>query len=150
MNDDSAAGAFHVIASVAAAYAGRPDTTPEQILGLVARLAAQLGASAPAADPARHAPVAAPRVQAERAAAPALPVERAVTNDRVFCLCCGKGFKMLKRHLGSEHGLTEDDYRAQFGLPADLPLVAPSYSERKAAYARRVGLGKYSRAEASV
>ncbi len=159
MNDNTAAGAFQVIASVAAAYAGRADTTADQILALVARLSAQLGApGGPAQAPVGAAavpaaPLAAPlaaRSPLAGALPPALPVERAVTNDRVYCLCCGKGFKMLKRHLGSEHGLSEDDYRAQYGLPADLPLVAPSYSERKAAYARKVGLGKYSRAEASV
>lgn len=149
MNDENSAGPFHVIASVAAAYASRPDTTADQILGLVARLSAQLGAVSLPGDSAL--PATAPsRAAAEIPAPPALPVERAVTNDRVYCLCCGKGFKMLKRHLGSEHGLTEDEYRAKFGLPVDLPLVAPSYSERKAAYARKVGLGKYSRAEANV
>ena len=52
---------------------------------------------------------------------------------------------MLKRHLKAEHGLTEDEYRARFDLPADMPLVAPNYSERKAAYAKRVGLGRYQR-----
>ena len=146
MNDDIVGGAHHVIASVAAAYASRPDVSADQILGLVARLSAHFGGvgeSLPATQVAARAPAGAP-------AQPALPVDRAVTKDRVYCLCCGKGFKMLKRHLGSEHGLTEEEYRAEFGLPADFPLVAPSYSERKAAYARKVGLGKYSRAEANV
>ena len=68
-----------------------------------------------------------------------------MTEDTIFCLCCGKGFKMLKRHLGAEHGLTEAEYRVMFNLPADTPLVAPSYSKRKAEYAKRAGLGKYSR-----
>lgn len=76
---------------------------------------------------------------------PAIPIEQAVTEDKVYCLCCGRGFTMLKRHLKAEHGLTEDEYRALYGLPEDMPLVAPAYSERKAAYAKRVGLGKYQR-----
>ena len=70
---------------------------------------------------------------------------QSVTRDEIFCLCCGKGFKMLKRHLGAEHGMTEEDYRAAFDLPPSMPLVAPSYSERKAAYARKAGLGTYAR-----
>ena len=41
--------------------------------------------------------------------------------------------------------MTEDEYRAAFNLDADFPLVAPNYSERKAAYAKEVGLGKYNR-----
>jgi predicted transcriptional regulator len=53
---------------------------------------------------------------------------------------------MLKRHLGSEHGLTEAEYRTMFNLPADFPLVAPSYSRRKADHAKQAGFGKYERA----
>ena len=75
----------------------------------------------------------------------AAPGEQPMTDDTIFCLCCGKGFKMLKRHLGAEHGLTEAEYRVMFNLAADAPLVAPSYSKRKAEYAKRAGLGKYSR-----
>jgi predicted transcriptional regulator len=52
---------------------------------------------------------------------------------------------MLKRHLKAEHGLTEENYRSMFSLPNDMPLVAPSYSARKAEYARSAGLGKHSR-----
>ena len=52
---------------------------------------------------------------------------------------------MIKRHLGVEHGLTEGEYRKLFDLPESMPLVAPSYSDRKAAHAKKVGLGKYHR-----
>jgi predicted transcriptional regulator len=76
---------------------------------------------------------------------PAVPINKAITQDKVFCLCCGKGFKMLKRHLGAEHDLTEAEYRTMFDLPEDLPLVAPSYSKKKANYAKKAGFGKYNR-----
>jgi len=76
---------------------------------------------------------------------PALPISQAVTQNQVFCLCSGIGFKMIKRHLGVEHGLTESEYRKLFDLPESMPLVAPSYSDRKAAHAKKVGLGKYHR-----
>lgn len=76
---------------------------------------------------------------------PAISLDNAVTDDKVHCLCCGKGFTMLKRHLGSVHGLTEAQYRNMFNLPADFPLVAPNYSKRKAEYAKSSGLGKYAR-----
>ncbi|MEI4473487.1 MucR family transcriptional regulator [Frigidibacter sp. MR17.24] len=155
-----------MIASIAAAYAARPDTGIEDIVRLVARLRDELGAGAdtpaahppaprfvPAARPAQPVAPAPAHMSAPRAAvppaaddaAPALPLSQAVTRDKVYCLCCGKGFKMLKRHLGTEHGMTEDQYRRHFGLPEDMPLVAPSYSERKARHAREVGLGKYAR-----
>ncbi|TMV85819.1 MucR family transcriptional regulator [Thioclava sp. BHET1] len=155
MAQSHSTGILDVIASVAAAYAGRPDTSADDILNLVARLSSQLsgfeanndGASAAATAGDSRLSVAPEHAPITARVSPALPLDQAVTNDKVYCLCCGKGFKMLKRHLGSEHGLSEDDYRAMFELPADMPLVAPSYSERKAAYAKQVGLGKYNREE---
>lgn len=128
-----------LLATVAAAYAGRSNVTADDIVALVGKLRRELDGTA--AGPALQA-------AAHGRPEPALPLDRAVTHDKVYCLCCGKGFKMLKRHLGAEHGLTEAAYRNLFDLPEDLPLVAPSYSERKASYAREAGFGKYNRSEA--
>ncbi|MFC2970517.1 MucR family transcriptional regulator [Acidimangrovimonas pyrenivorans] len=136
--------ALDAISIIAAAYAARPDVSIDDIVTLVSRLSAELAVEA---EPRALATATPPASAIEAQPRPALPIEQAVTRDKVYCLCCGKGFKMLKRHLGSEHGLNEDEYRALFGLPEDMPLVAPSYSERKAAYAKQVGLGKYSRDE---
>lgn len=132
-----------LLAAVAASYASRTDVTADDIVALVSKLRREFGD----ADPIL--PVEEAAVRSPGRAEPALPIEKAVTHDKVFCLCCGKGFKMLKRHLGAEHGLTEAAYRAMFGLSEDVPLVAPSYSNRKATYARRVGFGKYDRSETS-
>jgi predicted transcriptional regulator len=131
-----------MLAAVAASYASRADVSADDIIAFVARLRSEFSdtESPRAADSLP--------VQAIARTAPAIPIDKAVTKDKVFCLCCGKGFKMLKRHLGAEHGLTEAAYRAMFGLSEDMPLVAPSYSERKANYARRVGFGKYDRRDA--
>ena len=135
------------IARIVSAYASRSDVTADDIVGLVVKLKHEMG-NVPV--PARIADDTG--VQMEEAtgttsgtAEPALPISQAVTRDRVHCLCCGKSFKMLKRHLGAEHGLTEAEYRARFGLSEDTPLVAPSYSERKADYAKQAGFGKYRR-----
>ncbi|NRB02694.1 MAG: MucR family transcriptional regulator [Rhodobacteraceae bacterium] len=76
---------------------------------------------------------------------PAVDPALSVDPDKVTCLCCGKKFTMLKRHLMAEHGMTEAEYRTRFGLSPDHPLVAPNYSKRKADYARRIGLGKHER-----
>ena len=126
-----------LIAQIVTTYASRPDAKIEDIVALTAKLHAELGL-----DSSNE--VAAPVATSYPARANLTP-ETAVTNDKVFCLCCGRGFKMLKRHLGAEHGLTEQAYRDTFNLPEDYPLVAPSYSERKASYARSVGFGKYER-----
>ncbi|MGC9370091.1 MAG: MucR family transcriptional regulator [Paracoccaceae bacterium] len=128
-----------VIATIVASYAARPDVTPDDIVELLAKLRREMGSQnvvSPAPDAAEEI--------AERPQ-PALPLEKAVTRDKVYCLCCGKGFKMLKRHLTAEHGLSEAEYRRLFDLPDDMPLVAPSYSEKKAAYAKKAGFGKYER-----
>ncbi|TGD61880.1 MucR family transcriptional regulator [Tabrizicola sp. WMC-M-20] len=134
-------GNAEMIANIVSAYASRPDVTVDEIVSLVARLTKEMGGSINAARIDQAAPP-----PADAPVRPAIALDKAVTEDKVYCLCCGKGFKMLKRHLGAEHELTEDQYRAMFNLSADVPLVAPSYSERKASYARRVGFGKYSRA----
>ena len=127
------------IARIVAAFAARPDVGTDQIVELYAQLRGR--STAPAAP--APAPVAEPVQHARRK--PAMSHEQAVTEDKVFCLCCGRGFKMLKRHLGSEHGMTEQEYRMAFGLSEDFPLVAPSYSRKKAAHARQAGFGKYDR-----
>jgi predicted transcriptional regulator len=118
------------IATIAAGFASRTDVSIDDIVALVQRLRSMPGQGAQA--PATR-------------AIPAAKVEESLTEDTIFCLCCGKGFKMLKRHLAAEHGLSEPEYRKMFDLPAEMPLVAPSYSKRKADYAKRAGLGKYSR-----
>ncbi|WP_353475724.1 MucR family transcriptional regulator (plasmid) [Salipiger sp. H15] len=132
-----------MVARIVAAYASRPDVTPDEIVNLYRRLSGEVQ-DAPGAD-ATAAPAAGRQASADGRLHPALPVAQAVTEEKVYCLCCGRGFKMLKRHLGAEHGMTEAQYRAAFGLSEDFPLVAPSYSRKKAAHAKEAGLGKYDR-----
>ncbi|WP_323765209.1 MucR family transcriptional regulator [Marinovum sp.] len=122
---------------IVAAYASRPDVGPDQIVALYRRLAEEF--SRPGGSALRGTAAAPGELR------PALPIDQAVSEDRVTCLCCGRSFKMLKRHLGAEHGMTEAAYRAAFNLPEDFPLVAPSYSRKKANHAKQAGLGKYER-----
>jgi predicted transcriptional regulator len=73
---------------------------------------------------------------------PAVPVKKSISQDALICLCCGKPFKSLKRHLQSEHNLSPDEYRAVFGLKADYPIVAPNYSAQRSSLAKSSGLGR--------
>lgn len=133
------------IGAIVAAYAGRDSSSISGILELTQKLSEHFGAHAYKQDlPASEASVVAMHAVSEPAI-PAVEVSKSVTRDKIYCLCCGRGFAMLKRHLKAEHGLTEEQYRAKFDLPDAYPLVAPSYSERKAKYAKEVGLGKYAR-----
>lgn len=72
---------------------------------------------------------------------PAVSTRKSVLPDRIICLKCGKGFTMLKRHLLSEHDQTPGQYRAQWALDANYPMVAPNYSEIRSTLAKRMGLG---------
>ena len=71
---------------------------------------------------------------------PAVNPKKSVHADYIVCLEDGKKFKSMKRHLAS-HGLTPQQYRAKWGLPADYPMTAPNYSERRSAMAKNIGLG---------
>ena len=73
---------------------------------------------------------------------PAVPVKRSVFPDYIVCLEDGKKLKMLKRHLQTSYGLTPEQYRERWGLPADYPMVAPNYAERRSDLAKKIGLGR--------
>ena len=73
---------------------------------------------------------------------PAVSVKKSVTPDALVCLCCGKTFKSLKRHLQSNHQLSPDAYRAAFGLKNDYPIVAPNYAAQRSDLAKSLGLGR--------
>ena len=73
---------------------------------------------------------------------PAVPIKKSITDDYVICLEDGKKFKMLKRHLRTTYGLSPEDYRTRWGLGSDYPMVAPNYSKRRSAFAKKIGLGK--------
>ena len=38
--------------------------------------------------------------------------------------------------------MTPDEYRAKWGLPKNYPMVAREYSEKRAAVAKEIGLGR--------
>jgi predicted transcriptional regulator len=73
---------------------------------------------------------------------PATPINKSVQHDFIICLEDGKKLKMLKRYLRSTYGMSPDDYRKRWGLPADYPMVAPAYAARRSEFAKKIGLGK--------
>ena len=80
-------------------------------------------------------------VEAERPD-PAVPIKKSVTNEYIICLEDGAKLKMLKRYLRTRFNLTPQEYRARWGLPAEYPMVAPEYAERRSKFAKKIGLGK--------
>ena len=73
---------------------------------------------------------------------PAVPVKKSVTPEAVICLCCGRRFKSLRRHLQTTHQLSPREYRATFGLKSDYPIVAPNYAAQRSGLAKSLGLGR--------
>lgn len=73
---------------------------------------------------------------------PAVSIRASVKPDYIVCLEDGKKMKMLKRHLMTDHGLTPEEYRARWNLPADYPMVAPEYAEKRRELAKQIGLGR--------
>lgn len=70
---------------------------------------------------------------------PAVPIEQSVADDFVVCLEDGRRLKTLKRYLRNQYGLSPQQYRSRWGLPADYPMVAPSYTRLRSSLARRTG-----------
>ena len=73
---------------------------------------------------------------------PAVSIRSSVKPDHIVCLEDGRKLKTLKRHLMTSYNLTPDEYRARWGLPADYPMVAPDYAEKRRELAKKIGLGR--------
>lgn len=116
-------------AQIVAAYASRNDVGDLQALihdvhGTLTKLAAEQ----------RHV--------GRSDTAPAVPIEKSVTPEYIICLEDGKKMKMLKRYLKSAYNMTPAQYREKWGLPADYPMTAPKYAEKRSSLAKESGLGK--------
>lgn len=73
---------------------------------------------------------------------PAVSARKSLASpEHIISLIDGKPYKTLKRHLASR-GLTPEQYRSRYDLPASYPMVAPAYAEHRRAVAHRLGLGR--------
>ncbi len=117
-------------AEVVAAYVSNNVVQTSDLPSLIAEVHTALGSTS-GAEPA---PAEKPK--------PAVPIRKSVHRDYIICLEDGMKFKSLKRHLMTYHGLTPDEYREKWGLPADYPMVAPAYAEARSRLAKEMGLGQ--------
>lgn len=128
---------IELTAEIVSSYIGNNPVPATQLPELIASVNAsvrQLGGALTAA----------PAVKQE----PAVNPKKSIFPDYIICLEDGKRFKSLKRHLRTAFGLSPDDYRAKWGLPADYPMVAPTYSATRSALAKSSGLGLHKPAPA--
>ena len=117
--------------AIVSAFLANNRVEPTELTALISSVHHAIGGLGRAAAP-EPAPVAKPT--------PA-QVRKSITPDALISFLDGRPYKTLKRHLAT-HGLDIAGYRERFGLPADYPATAPSYSERRAALARDQGLGQ--------
>ena len=76
---------------------------------------------------------------------PMVPIKTSITANHIVCLEYGKKLKMLKRHLMTSYNMTPEQYRERWGRPAEYPMVAPNYPNRRSEFAKQIGLGQKSR-----
>jgi predicted transcriptional regulator len=69
-------------------------------------------------------------------------VRKSIKENRLVSFEDGRTYKTLRRHHLSTRGLTPEQYRQKHGLPADYPMVSPSYSARRSELAKTIGLGQ--------
>ena len=113
-------------AKIATSYVGNNKVTPAEIPALISSLHEALTKLE----------------SGEEIRAPSVPIDKSVKRNEIICLECGKGHKMLKRHLGTAHELTVEEYRARWDLARDYPIVAPNYAKQRSELAKKIGLGR--------
>jgi predicted transcriptional regulator len=120
----------------------QPDAGPQDI---VASPSSE-NRSAPKTEPASRTEVVEVALGAHPVVARTLPTPEAIAAsvqpNYLVSFEDGGQYRSLRRHLMAKHGLTPDQYRARWGLPADYPMVAPSYAAERSEVAKRIGLGR--------
>lgn len=66
------------------------------------------------------------------------PHAHTITGEHLICLEDGRKVRRLGRHLRTKHGMTPDQYRTKWDLPADYPMEAPLYSGSRVRRARSI------------
>lgn len=120
------------VADIVAAHVSNNSVAARDLPGLIQSVYASLAVLGQAPEPVEETPK------------PAVPIKGSAKHDSLTCLECGAKLKMLKRHLGSEHHMTTEDYRARWNLSESYPMVAPEYAARRQGIALKSGLGRKS------
>jgi len=130
MPDENSTTQRRLAAKIVGAYLRRHQVPPDQLGTLISTVHQALGQ------------LGEPAAEAEGPRTPAVSIRRSVHRDHVICMDCGWRGQMLRRHVTTAHGLTVEQYRARWNLPADHAMTAPGYSERRSIMAKQIGLGR--------
>ena len=124
-------------AGIVAAYVGAHTVSRDDIPALIATIHKAL------------ATVGEPEAETTRARVKptADQIRGSITPDTLISFEDGRAYRTLKRHL-AVRGLTITEYKAKWGLAADYPTTAATYSAMRSTLAKAVGLGKPGKARA--
>lgn len=118
---------------VVTAFVSKNSVSARDLPGVIASTHAALAASA------------GPETTEAEPAGPRQPspaeIRRSIRPDNLVSFEDGRAYKILKPHL-KRLGMSLDDYRTKWGLPADYPSTAPSYSAMRSAGAKERGFGR--------
>ncbi len=132
MSDLEKQALLRMTSDITAAYVTNHTVDPREMQGLITRIYTTLGQLATTSGddllPKRP--------------EPAVPIDQSVTEDFIYSLEDGEPYKSLKRHLKAKYGMSPEDYREKWGLPADYPMVAPNYARERSRLAKQAGLGR--------
>jgi predicted transcriptional regulator len=115
---------------IVAAHVGNNDVSVADVPALISNVYAALTGlgEAPVVEEARP--------------EPAVSIRSSVKPDYIVCLEDGKKMTMLKRYLRTNYDMSPEQYRARWNMPADYPMIAPAYAEKRRELAKKNGLGR--------
>ncbi|MCB4806351.1 putative transcriptional regulator [Methylobacterium brachiatum] len=128
---------IELVAEIVAAYVSNNPVPASELPPLIARVHGAIAGLVSGTPTAESGPAAQSDVEKPSPA----QIRKSVRHDGIVSFIDGRIYKTLKRHL-TVHGLHPRSYREHYGLPADYPMVAPSYAEQRSALARAIGLGR--------
>ena len=130
MSNDMNETLITLTSDIVAAHVSNNDVAVDQVPTLITTIYSALKSLGGEAAPAEERPE------------PAVSIRSSVKPDYIVCLEDGKKLKMLKRYLRTNFDMSPEEYRARWNLPADYPMVAPNYAEKRRELAVKIGLGK--------
>lgn len=132
-----------LVAEVAAAYFSNSHVSQGDLGAVISQIATSLSAVGETLAPEEPAVVGSEQQKLTPA-----QIRKSIRNEALISFEDGKGYKTLRRHLATR-GLTPEQYREKWGLPADYPMTSPSYSAARSQMAKNLGLGQNIAARAA-
>lgn len=137
MSEENDGALLSLTTEIVAAHVGHNRVALAELPDLISKVHAALASLGGAMD-----------MSAAAENKPAVSVRSSIKPDYIVCLEDGKRLTMLKRYLQTNYGMTPQQYRAKWKLPADYPMVAPNYAEKRRTLAKAIGLGRKKDPEA--